>query len=60
MGAPQEEKSCIRCSACADACPADLLPQQLYWFSKGQQHDKATAHHIADCIECGACAWSAE
>ncbi|HAF1714129.1 TPA: electron transport complex subunit RsxC [Salmonella enterica] len=57
MGAPQEEKSCIRCSACADACPADLLPQQLYWFSKGQQHDKATAHHIADCIECGACAW---
>ncbi|EBB9331215.1 electron transport complex subunit RsxC [Salmonella enterica] len=57
MGSPQEEKSCIRCSACADACPADLLPQQLYWFSKGQQHDKATAHHIADCIECGACAW---
>ncbi|WP_252869599.1 electron transport complex subunit RsxC, partial [Citrobacter sp. MGH 55] len=57
MGKPQEEKGCIRCSACADACPADLLPQQLYWFSKGQQHDKATAHNIADCIECGACAW---
>ena len=57
MGEPQEEKGCIRCSACADACPADLLPQQLYWFSKGQQHDKATAHNIADCIECGACAW---
>ncbi|KFC10918.1 RnfC family electron transport complex protein [Trabulsiella guamensis ATCC 49490] len=57
MGEQQEEKSCIRCSACADACPADLLPQQLYWFSKGQQHDKATAHHLSDCIECGACAW---
>ncbi|MFY2736209.1 electron transport complex subunit RsxC [Pseudocitrobacter faecalis] len=57
MGEPEEEKGCIRCSACADACPADLLPQQLYWFSKGQQHDKATAHNIADCIECGACAW---
>ncbi|MDL4618444.1 electron transport complex subunit RsxC [Citrobacter amalonaticus] len=57
MGEQQEEKGCIRCSACADACPADLLPQQLYWFSKGQQHDKATAHNIADCIECGACAW---
>ncbi|WP_407299620.1 electron transport complex subunit RsxC [Klebsiella quasipneumoniae] len=57
MGEPQEEKGCIRCSACADACPADLLPQQLYWFSKGQQHDKATAHNLADCIECGACAW---
>ncbi|MBF9216033.1 electron transport complex subunit RsxC [Escherichia coli] len=57
LGEPQEEQSCIRCSACADACPADLLPQQLYWFSKGQQHDKATTHNIADCIECGACAW---
>jgi electron transport complex protein RnfC len=57
MGEPEEEKGCIRCSACADACPADLLPQQLYWFSKGQQHDKATTHNLADCIECGACAW---
>jgi electron transport complex protein RnfC len=57
MGQQQEEKGCIRCSACADSCPADLLPQQLYWFSKGQQHDKATAHNLSDCIECGACAW---
>ena len=57
MGEEQEEKGCIRCSACADACPADLLPQQLYWYSKGQQHDKATAHNLTDCIECGACAW---
>ncbi|HDS1152861.1 TPA: electron transport complex subunit RsxC [Pluralibacter gergoviae] len=57
MGKEQEEQGCIRCSACADACPADLLPQQLYWFSKGQQHDKATAHNLSDCIECGACAW---
>ncbi|CAA0274905.1 electron transport complex subunit RsxC [Klebsiella oxytoca] len=57
MGEPEEEKGCIRCSVCADACPADLLPQQLYWFSKGQQHDKATSHNLADCIECGACAW---
>ncbi|MET5367353.1 electron transport complex subunit RsxC [Klebsiella oxytoca] len=57
MGESEEEKGCIRCSACADACPADLLPQQLYWFSKGQQHDKATSHNLADCIECGACAW---
>jgi electron transport complex protein RnfC len=57
MGESPEEKGCIRCSACADACPADLLPQQLYWYSKGQLHDKAKAHNLADCIECGACAW---
>jgi len=57
MGEQQEEQSCIRCSACADSCPADLLPQQLYWFSRGQQHDKAQAHNLKDCIECGACAY---
>src|SRR5690606_16202308 len=57
MGETQEEKGCIRCSACADACPADLLPQQLYWYSKGQLHDKAQAHHLADCLEGGAGAW---
>ncbi|PKH26564.1 electron transport complex subunit RsxC [Enterobacterales bacterium CwR94] len=57
MGQEEEEKGCIRCSACADACPAGLLPQQLYWFSQGGDHDKARAYHIDDCIECGACAW---
>lgn len=51
------EQSCIRCSRCADACPASLLPQQLYWFSRGQEHDKARQHHLFDCIECGACAY---
>ncbi|CAK8738543.1 Ion-translocating oxidoreductase complex subunit C [Sodalis praecaptivus] len=56
--APTEpEQSCIRCSLCADACPASLLPQQLYWFSRGQEHDKARQHHLFDCIECGACAY---
>ncbi|MEB6534225.1 electron transport complex subunit RsxC [Pantoea stewartii] len=57
MGNTQQEQSCIRCSACADACPANLLPQQLYWYSQGGDHDKARAHHIDDCIECGACAY---
>ena len=57
MGDNEEEKSCIRCSACADACPAALLPQQLYWYSRGSDHDKAREHNIADCIECGACAY---
>ncbi|MGL9720433.1 electron transport complex subunit RsxC [Symbiopectobacterium sp.] len=57
MQAPEQEQSCIRCSKCADACPAGLLPQQLYWFSRGQEHEKARAHHLFDCIECGACAY---
>ncbi|KYP90073.1 electron transporter RnfC [bacteria symbiont BFo1 of Frankliniella occidentalis] len=57
MGHNEPEQGCIRCSACADACPAALLPQQLYWYSRGGDHDKAREHNIADCIECGACAY---
>jgi len=57
MGQPEEEQGCIRCSACADACPAGLLPQQLYWYCQGGDHDKARAYNLNDCIECGACAY---
>lgn len=48
---------CIRCTRCAQACPAELQPQELYWFSKAKNFDKAEAYHLFDCIECGACAY---
>ncbi|WP_449358686.1 electron transport complex subunit RsxC [Alishewanella longhuensis] len=51
------ELDCIRCGACADACPATLLPQQLLWYSKAKDHDKLQEYNLADCIECGACAY---
>ncbi|MGE6108769.1 electron transport complex subunit RsxC [Aeromonas sobria] len=54
---PEPEQSCIRCSACADACPATLLPQELYWYSRAKEYDKAEKLNLFDCIECGACAW---
>ena len=57
LGQQEPEEACIRCSLCAEACPAGLLPQQLYWFSKGEEHEKARNHNLFDCIECGACAY---
>ncbi|CRX42777.1 electron transport complex protein RnfC [Yersinia enterocolitica] len=57
MGLSEPEQSCIRCGLCVDACPAGLLPQQLYWFSRGEEHEKARNHNLFDCIECGACAY---
>ncbi|CDT81094.1 putative Electron transport complex protein rnfC [Vibrio coralliirubri] len=51
------EVECIRCSACAEACPASLLPQQLQWHAKANELDKCEELNIKDCIECGACAF---
>jgi len=54
---PAPAQACIRCGMCAQACPASLLPQQLFWFAQGKEWDKLESHHLFDCIECGACSW---
>ncbi|GAA5213092.1 electron transport complex subunit RsxC [Corallincola platygyrae] len=52
-----QEMPCIRCGQCAEACPASLLPQQLYWYSAHKELEKAREYKLFDCIECGACAY---
>ncbi|OUS04660.1 electron transport complex subunit RsxC [Gammaproteobacteria bacterium 42_54_T18] len=54
---PDAEQPCIRCGNCTQVCPAGLLPQQLYWFSKSNELEKAKHFNLADCIECGACSF---
>jgi electron transport complex protein RnfC len=49
------ELPCIRCGACADACPSRLLPQQLLWHARSQQPARSEPQGLFDCIECGAC-----
>jgi electron transport complex protein RnfC len=46
---------CIRCGSCAEACPVKLLPQQLYWYARAKDFDKAKDYNLFDCIECGCC-----
>lgn len=46
---------CIRCGDCAAACPAELLPQQLYWYSHSKQLQECQDYQLFDCIECGCC-----
>ena len=48
-------RNCIRCAACSDACPAKLLPQQLFWATQARDFDDAEKLHLFDCIECGCC-----
>jgi electron transport complex protein RnfC len=52
---PGDHAECIRCSRCADVCPAQLLPQQLYWHARARAYDKAEEFNLFDCIECGCC-----
>ncbi len=55
---PPPAQACIRCAMCAEACPASLLPQQLFWFSQGKEYEKLEEHKLFDCIECGACSYA--
>ena len=57
MPPPPPQQSCIRCSKCTDVCPADLLPQQLFWHSQSGNLDAAQDYNLFDCIECGCCAY---
>ncbi len=57
LPAPPPEQPCIRCGQCAEVCPMELLPQQLFWYSKSTEFEKAEHLNLFDCIECGACSY---
>ncbi len=57
LNSPTRSLPCIRCGECSKVCPASLLPQQLYWFAKSEDFEKAEDYHLFDCIECGACSY---
>lgn len=50
-----EALPCIRCGACARACPVELQPFEMYWFSRARDFGKAQGYNLFDCIECGCC-----
>lgn len=49
------EQQCIRCGSCATACPQELQPFELYWWSRASKFDKLENYKLFDCIECGCC-----
>jgi len=53
---PQPQMPCIRCMECVRVCPAQLLPQQLYWHAEAHEFEKSRDLGLFDCIECGCCA----
>ncbi|MBK7424938.1 MAG: electron transport complex subunit RsxC [Propionivibrio sp.] len=54
---PAPEMPCIRCGACADVCPHELQPFEMYWFARARNFGKTQEYNIFDCIECGCCSY---
>jgi len=54
---PAPAMPCIRCTRCVEVCPADLQPQELFWFAQSREFGRAQAFSLFDCIECGACSF---
>ena len=54
---PAPEMPCIRCGACAQACPHELQPFELYWFARARNFGKTQEYQLFDCIECGCCSY---
>ncbi len=46
---------CIRCGACSNACPANLMPQDLHQAIEHSRFDALEPLGLFDCIECGCC-----
>ncbi|MEK9940190.1 MAG: electron transport complex subunit RsxC [Methylotenera sp.] len=41
FAAPPPAMPCIRCARCDEACPVNLQTQELYWFPKSDNFEKA-------------------
>jgi len=52
-----EERLCIRCGRCADACPAQLMPMLMNAALDASDVNRADAIGLVDCFECGACSY---
>jgi electron transport complex protein RnfC len=52
-----QERQCIRCGRCADACPARLMPMLLNASLLSDDLNRADAIGLVDCFECGACSY---
>lgn len=53
--ARREERNCIRCAKCVQACPMGLEPYLLATASESADWECAEENWIMSCIECGCC-----
>lgn len=49
---------CVKCGACVENCPMDLMPCRLADFAERDDFAACEAYHVRDCMECGACTYA--
>jgi len=49
---------CIRCGACDEICPVNLLPQQLLWHARAEDLAGLDRFSLDRCMKCGCCDWA--
>jgi len=53
-----EERDCVRCARCIDACPAFLQPTRLNRLARKHEFEALLKEeNIMSCIECGSCSY---
>lgn len=52
-----QERPCIRCGRCVEACPCGLSPLAMAAQIRKDRLDAAARLFVGDCIACGSCAW---
>ncbi len=52
-----ENRPCIRCARCVNACPMGLTPNMLGLLSDKGHYNEAAKIGLMDCIECGLCSY---
>jgi electron transport complex protein RnfC len=48
-------RPCIRCGACADVCPEQLMPQHLHTHAVHFNQQQLIDHRLEHCIKCRCC-----
>lgn len=52
-----EEKNCIRCGRCVEACPMNLIPSTLNSLALREDYEAFEKYNGISCIECGSCSF---
>lgn len=52
-----EERPCIRCARCVEACPMGLQPYLIMKYSELHLQQEAESAGVMNCLECGCCSY---